>query len=178
MQGREYINIWKKYKKFSHPVVTITLRQYGYDQTRNSNVDEWIKFAKWVSGKGFCPVFVPDTDSSLCCSENLRDWVVLTEASWNLGLRLALYEESYVNFFYSNGVSAIAKLDWLVPYISIDPIIESSINSTYKAYEDWNLPSDKSRFGFAKSNQYLFWGIDSFENIKKEFLKFVEIHPI
>ena len=42
-------------------MVTITLRQYDYDIARNSNVDEWIKFAEYIKESVEGKRVIPET---------------------------------------------------------------------------------------------------------------------
>src|SRR6185437_3078974 len=42
-------------------VVTITLRHYAYGEARNSNVGDWIAFARSLDRSRYSAVFVPDT---------------------------------------------------------------------------------------------------------------------
>ena len=99
--------------------MTITIRNYKFDALRNSNIDEWVKFAEWLIEEGFAPVFIPDTDSCFIREVKLDNFFVFRESSWNLGLRMALYEESYLNFA-SAGPAAIAKLNRKVRYINMN----------------------------------------------------------
>ena len=72
--------------------------------------------------EGFEPVFIPDTDSCFVQEVKLDNFFVFRESSWNLGLRMALYEESYLNFV-SAGPASIAQLNRKVRYISMINII-------------------------------------------------------
>ena len=174
LQGLSYIKQWKNGSDITRPIVCITLRQYGYDQARNSNIESWTIFAKWVSSIGFHPVFVPDTDSCWVGDSLLKEFMVFSEAAWNIGLRLALYEASYVNFFYSNGVSAIAQLDRKVSCICMYPDLEESLQARGSVYDDWSLKEGRRSFQFSTPHQYLSWKTDTLDNIKNEFISFME----
>lgn len=178
-QGLLYIQKWLNLNHISKPVVVITLRQYGYDTARNSNISEWIKFADWVSRKGFMPVFVPDTDACWCPNKLLNDYIVFTEPCWNLGLRLALYELAFVNFFYSNGLGMFGLIDKKVRLIAMVPIIEESLGANYAAFvEDYGLTPGQRRYDFSEPHQLLSWKRDIFENIRDEFLEFEDFFPL
>ena len=110
-QGLDYIHKWKKMNNILNPMVVITLRQYGYDPIRNSNIKEWVKFASWVKEQGFTPIFVPDTDTCWEPNNLLENFIIFNEPCWNLGLRMALNELAFVNLFYSSGPASICSLN-------------------------------------------------------------------
>lgn len=172
-QGIRYINLWLKKKNITRRVVTITLRNYNFDTSRNSNIDEWVKFANWLIKEGFSPVFLPDTDSSFIPDERLSSFFEFVEPSWNLGLRMALYENSYLNFVTS-GPAAIAKLNRKVRYIDMHPIIEESQEASKKNFEKMGLEVGEN-YNFSNWYQILSWKDDNFKNITKEFQDFLLI---
>jgi len=174
-QGLSYIEQWKQSNQIKNPIVCITLRQYGYDAERNSNIDAWVRFAKWVSDKGYSPVFIPDTDACWKDDERLEKFIVFREGCWSLGLRMALYEISYVNFFYSNGCGALAVLSKKVRYILMMEPNEKSIHATQKVYDRYGWVRGMRRMDFAKPYQFLSLKSDSFENICDEFSEFSKL---
>ncbi|MBF0613995.1 MAG: hypothetical protein HQL92_02450 [Magnetococcales bacterium] len=174
-QGLRYIQEWRLHRGITQPVVVITLRQYGYETMRNSNVADWVQFASWLLERGFVPVFVPDTDTCWIPDARLEPYLLFIEPCWNLELRMALYETAYVSFFYSNGTAAIAQLNKNVCCISMNPILEESAQAKGKIYEDYGLTVGQRRYNFAEPCQFLSWKQDSFENICDEFLEFVTV---
>ena len=79
-------------------IVAITLRNYAYMPARNSNMEAWTAFARRLDPTRFMPVFVPDLEQTLNGQlQALQGHAVLGEAAWNLGLRMALYERSYIS---------------------------------------------------------------------------------
>jgi hypothetical protein len=172
LQGQKYINSWKNYSKISSPIVSITLRNYGFDPSRNSNIKEWVKFADWLSRGGYTPVFIPDVDACWQPDDTLGSHLVFTDACWNLEIRMAFYNSCFLSFFYSNGVGALAQLNKNIRCISMNPIIEDSLEAFGDRYEDYGLKPDQRRYDFAEPFQWLSWKRDSFENIKSEFLEF------
>ena len=171
--GINYIQQWMSCNNITSQMVVITLRNYGYDKTRNSNIDEWVKFAHWVKNEGFIPIFVPDTDSCWTSTKELEHFIVFTEACWNLGLRMALYELAFVNFFYSNGISSIGSLNKKIRLIAMNPVIEESLHFKADVVNSFGLDSGQRRYNFAEKHQFLIWKQDTFENIRDEFLEFV-----
>ena len=177
-QGIDYIHKWQKVNGISKPMVVITIRQYGYDLSRNSNIEEWVKFAYWVRDQGFTPIIVPDTDACWIPNNLFDDFLVFTEPCWNLGLRIALYELAFVNLFYNNGVAAIATLNKKSRYILFNPIIEQSLESNSSKRNKYGLIIGQRRYNFAEQHQFFSWKLDSFENIQEEFVEFQKYCPL
>ncbi len=177
-QGLNYINQWQKVNDIVNPMVVITLRQYGYDVTRNSNIEEWVKFAHWVKGLGFTPVFVPDTDACFLPNNLLDGFIVFNEPCWNLGLRMALNELAFVNLFYYNGTAAICRLNKKVRTIAFFPVLEDSIHGDSTTINHLGLTVGQRRYDFAEPHQFLSWKRDSFENIQDEFIEFKKHVPL
>ncbi|MDB4797078.1 hypothetical protein OAG94_00785 [bacterium] len=177
-QGLSYIHKWKKLNAILNPMVVITLRQYGYDVARNSNIEEWVKFAHWVKEQGFTPIFVPDTDSCWVRNDLFDDFIVFNEPCWNLGLRMALNELSFVNLFYYNGPASICTLNKKVRTIVFFPVIEESIHGNSTTIKQFGLTNGQRRYNFAELHQFLSWKRDSFENIKDEFTEFQKYVPL
>lgn len=172
VQAKRYINSWKNYSKISSPIVSITLRNYGYDPSRNSNIKEWVKFADWLSRRGYTPVFIPDVDACWQPDDGLGSHLVFTDACWNLEIRMAFYNSCFLSFFYSNGVGALAQLNKNIRCIAMNPIIEDSLWAYGDRDTHYGLKPDQRRYDFAEAFQWFSWKRDSFENIKSEFLEF------
>ena len=173
LQGQKYINSWKNHAEIDLPIVSITLRNYGFDPSRNSNIKEWVKFADWVSQRGYTPVFIPDVDACWEPDDALGSHLVFTDACWNLEIRMAFYNSCFVSFFYTNGVGSLAMLNKNIRCITMHPVISESLCANQKSYEDQNMNiGDRKAPGFGEAFQWLSWKRDSFENIKSEFLEF------
>jgi len=171
-QGLNYVQKWQKLNAILNPMVVITLRQYGYDVARNSNIEEWVKFAHWVKGQGFTPIFVPDIDSCWIPNNLLDDFIIFNEPCWNLGLRMALNELAFVNLFYYNGPASICTLNKKVRTIVFIPVIEESIHGNSTTIKQFGLTNGQRRYNFAEPHQFLSWKRDSFDNIQYEFTEF------
>lgn len=177
-QGLDYIFKWQKLNNIVSPMVVITLRQYGYDVTRNSNIEEWVKFAYWVKGQGFTPIFIPDTDACWVPNNLLDDFIVFNEPCWNLGLRMAINELAFVNLFYINGPASICTLSKKCRSILIFPVIEDSAHGNLATVKKFGLTNGQRRYNFAEPHQFLSWKRDSFENIRDEFMEFQKYCPL
>jgi hypothetical protein len=178
IQGKRHIESWKKLNKITGKMVTITLRRYNFDPIRNSKVDEWVKFAQFIREKGFTPVFIPDTDACFEHDRRFDDFIVFEAPCWNLGIRMALYEDGCLNFFSPNGAAAIAILNRNARSISMKQMAPNSLISTEKAFERMGIRVGQKTFGFFEDHfQILSWEDDTFENIREEFNRFLAERP-
>ena len=175
-QSIRYIDKWRQSKGIISPIICITLRQYGYDTSRNSNISAWARFADWASERGYTPVFIPDTDACWEPHERIDKYQVFNEGCWNLELRLALYELAYVNYFYSNGCGALATLSKNIRYILMIPILEHSLQAKSGIFKSYGWSPDQRRLNFAEKYQFLSFKTDSFKNILDEFLQFTAVN--
>ena len=90
---------------------------------------------------------------------------------------MAIYEQSFVNFFYSNGTSVIGSLNKKIRLIAMMPVIEDSVHFEADVVNSFGLDSGQRRYNFAEKHQFLSWKHDTFENIRDEFLEFVDSVP-
>lgn len=175
-QGLRYVQDWLQINKIQLPVVTITIRSSLYDKGRNSNIDAWSKFASYLLVCGYHAVIIPDTDNAFGQESLFERASIFSECSWNMGLRAAIYEIAFLNFFVPNGPADLAVFNPGTSYICMNMLPASSIVTTEAAYkavghvigEDYKFATDKQRLCFKP---------DSFENIKYEFDQFVSDYP-
>lgn len=99
--------------------IVISLRDMSYMPARNSNVEAWSVFAARATERGFCPIFVPDTDSALeAAPQALEGFDVCRVASSNLGIRMALYELAWLNMASAQGPLELCWYNRRCRYIS------------------------------------------------------------
>jgi hypothetical protein len=85
-------------RRFGGPYTTITLREAEYWPARNSNRAAWYALARELQWMGMPAVIVPDTYGA-----GLQGHQNLPQASWDVDLRLALYEGAALNLGVVNG---------------------------------------------------------------------------
>jgi len=175
LQGKKYVSDWSKSLDCNQKLISITIRDYGFDSSRNCNIGEWLKFADWLEAKHYKPVFVPDAGSAWGLDNRLKHHLIFREACWNVPLRMALNEECALNYFYSNGCALIAILNKNVPSIVMMPTVEDSIVcSEPNIMHDPEI--DPRRLAFAQQNQWWSTKIDTFENLIEEFLEYEKLY--
>lgn len=170
-QGRKYINQWIRENSLEGEIITITIRNSAFDIGRNSNTEEWIKFATYLKSNGYCPVFIPDTDDAFSGIHFSSDYIFLRECCWNMGLRVALYERAHLNFFGNNGCVVLAMFNRNINYILMNGLPENSLVVNKDVLKEVGM-LNIDRYKFSTTKQKLCFKSDSFENIKEEFLKF------
>jgi hypothetical protein len=171
-QGLRYIEAWYKSNKIQSKVVSITIRQSLFDKARNSNLKEWKKFIKYLKDEGYFPVVIPDTDSAFKTENPFPESHLFMEGAWNMGLRMALYETSYVNFFSPNGPSRLAVWNPKCSYICMNSLPKDSIVTTEEYFKERDHKIGEN-YKFALPNQRFVFTPESFESIVQEFEKFV-----
>ncbi|MDC0647372.1 hypothetical protein OAP44_00950 [Candidatus Pelagibacter sp.] len=168
------IEIVKKYLSgIKKKIVTITLRDNNYIKYRNSNLNEWIKFARYLKQNSYEVIFIPDgLNFSLKFKEKLKNFIIAEIVIWNLSLRSALYELSYINCcvdsgpfhicsFQNNKAKSLALIDF---------------DNYEKNYRETLLKNfgKQDEYSYVTKNQKIVFKKDNFYNLKKEFENFVK----
>jgi len=175
-QGLNYVKDWLHAKGVKSLVVTITIRDCSFDTARNSDTEAWSRFAQYLLAVGYSPVVIPDTDKAFCEKLGFEGVTFFTECAWNMGLRMALYESAYLNFFVPNGCMTLALLNPLCSYIFMNQLPKDSIVTNKEAYKKFGHIIGNN-YKFANHRQRLCFKPDTFENIRIEFDHFVIDNP-
>lgn len=142
----------------TRPYVTITIREASHWPTRNSNIAAWRNVREWLEKNGYAVVWVPDTESADA-----------NAFSWDLDLRLALYEGAALNLGINNGPTFM----WL--YCDVAFIIFKCV--TEGIY--WTSEEFFDRFGIKPGSigerGRLVFAQDDYETIIKELTAFFKI---
>ena len=85
--------------------LTITLREASHDHSdrRSINETEWLKFFEKIDLNIYQPIIVRDTACVFDTDNVFPGYPKAPMASIDVLFRIALYENSYVNFFVNNG---------------------------------------------------------------------------
>ena len=168
-----YVRQWMQRNGFKK-VVTMSLRDASYMAGRNSNRDEWLKMARYLEQAGTTPVILPDNEVAFDPGDELRPYFLFNEALWNVELRAALYQESYMNLFVSGGPVALSMCNWrsrsLIFKISNEEFV---VTSKKHIRESMGLESGESPCVCGLFQQYV-WKEDTFENIRTAYDQMVE----
>lgn len=174
--ARSYVTKWKSEVSAGRPLVSISLREASYVPSRNSLIEEWMRMAEYLTDKGFCVVFVRDTEKALDQDPRFKKYLVFEGASWSLDLRIALYEQAYQNLFVNNGPQMLTIVGKNCPYIVFKLIVDDWPATTREHMIRTGMVVGEN-LKLAAKNQWLVWDIDRFENIRAAFDRFYSEFP-
>ncbi len=155
-------------------IVTITLRESTNVPSRNSDLDAWGAFARQIDPEKYLPVVIRDTqEANRPTPPALNGIVQCNMASLHLDLRLALYEQSYLNLFVMNGPSILCSLNPGIRYLMFKLLTPDSLNTTPIYYASIGLDPG-GQYPHATPYQRLVWEPDNLDVIEREFSAMVE----
>jgi hypothetical protein len=141
---------------------------------RNSRVQAWADFARRLDPHAYLPVFVPDTDRSLVPRPPcLAGFEVLPEASWSVGLRMALYESAYLNLGVNNGPLFMCVMNGRTRALVFKMVTPSVPQTTERFARQLGFEIG-GQLPFATPYQRLVWEDDRLDVIEREFAAMVE----
>ena len=158
--------VWK-------PPITITLREAAYSSHRNSNLDEWLKFAEYLTAQGERVVFVRDTSHAM---DKITGYETCPAASVDIDVRLALYEGAKCNLFVSNGPWSLA-LFGTAPWLMFNQIdaLDPYPPNTAQWWRQFHGIDQGEQFPWSRPDQRIVWQRDTFANMTKAW---EELEPL
>ena len=163
------IEAWAKTNVGDSRIVTLTLRRYHYMPARNSNLPAWTAFARKLASTGYFPVFVPDTNDTIeGMPTELQEFKIFPEATWNIALRMALYEYAYLNLGVNNGPMGLAWLNARARYATLKIETSDVPQASLGFIRSFGFEPGKS-LPFATPQQEWVWEDDTEEAITKAF---------
>jgi hypothetical protein len=155
--------------------IVITLREYDDQPQRNSNYQAWSKFLNSLDSTRYHPVIVRDTyKSSLPLPNELAGFSVFPLAAIDTNIRVALYEQAYINMAKTNGAFYICNF---IPNAKSITFIDVDDSNPTVSTETWGrsgyYPGEDA---FLRDNNFqkIVWDNDSFDNIQAAFLDMEE----
>ena len=161
----QYVDEWIKLNARGRKVITITLREFSRVPDRNSSLKDWGDFAGSLDTNIYFPVILRDTDKDFqSIPKELESVTLFHQPVWNIELRSALYELSYLNLLKDNGIGVFCYLNHSVKYLYFHSMTDSLI-------EYWHSAGISYGESFAWSNEFqkIVWEKDDLINIKQEF---------
>lgn len=154
-------------------IVTITIRHSKFDVVRNSNMPAWLAFADHIKGRGFTPIFIPDSDQPFSNFES-QEYIenVGFCAAYHPGIRLFLYKRAFVNFFVPNGPGALVLYSSDIRYIYMKTWLAGSDSSPSSMSGYDFIDQSTGRVFWASAAQYFNGDPDTIENIVANFNSF------
>jgi hypothetical protein len=165
-----YIDQWIISRNLSKKkIVTITLRESSYEIDRNSNLLEWMKFIDYLEKESYIPIVVRDTETAFDpIPEPLMKCNIFSDVCWNIEMRAALYQKSYINLFVPNGPASLTYFNSNSCAIFFKIITDTSPITTKEHLENIGIPLG-SQCEFFSKYQKLVWEDDIFDVITREF---------
>jgi len=150
--------------------LVISLRQYAYTPGRNSDLRAWIAFADRLDRNRYAPVFVLDTNKSLeALPEPLHRHIVLQAASWNVQLRMAIYQRAYLNLAVVHGPMELCWYNEACRYLLFCPVDTAPLTAA-DVLEREGFEVGKP-LPFARPWQRWIWTADELDVIEAEFAR-------
>lgn len=156
-------------KAFPDNTVTITLRQSDFEPSRNSNQFELELVAEWLNANGFFPVFIPDPEADMRREHKSTGYTEYLAASYNLALRLALWERAKLNLF-TNGGSMLMALYSNVPVMSFKMYV-ADVACCQKEHLERSGLAPRHDWSTSKHRKHLFWESDTEKFVTEQLKK-------
>jgi len=175
-QAKIYVKQWLASKKITSKIISITIRDYKYDASRNSAFQSWVDFADYLEKDGYSVIFIPDLEN--CWDDKYKEikQYSFSEICWNLELRTAFYELCELNYFYSSGISTLALLNKKTKVINMFPLLDDSNETTSDRLKSFKLEKNKKPFKYTQPNQWTVFRSDDYKNLVEDFVKYKKLH--
>lgn len=174
---QEFVKKYLNYRK-EQKIISISLKDAYYQINRNSKLNEWLKFAKYLKNLGYRVIFIQDI-STLNKKNNIKQQLYNYEYfdifSYDIRARLALYEICDLNCSISSGTNVLlfhSNVNYLL-FSVINEKIKSGTGS-YKLWFHHTGVGRNKQFPFASNLQRIVWkkNNEKFSCMKDEFIKF------
>jgi tetratricopeptide (TPR) repeat protein len=174
-QAMKFVESWLATRARGRKIVTITLREMGWQQERNSRVDDWLSFAAWLDHDDYFPVFIRDTDALFTAPDPRFDGVnQFPEAALNLEIRAALYESSYLNMMVSNGPIEVCALNTKVRFLMFKVYPKAwAAQRPFGGLAEAAVPVD-GQLPISGPHQRFVWDDDELDVLKSSFTEMIE----
>lgn len=166
------VESWLNPRLGAKRLVTITLRRHGFMPERNSSLEGWADFARSLPPDQYLPVFIPDTDSAFESPDELTGLTTFPEASFNLGLRMALYETAFLNLMVNGGPYGLCQFSERARFLMFK-IVTDGVPQADPAYLRYLGFSAGQTPAFAGPHQKWVWEDDTPEVIARAFAAMV-----
>jgi hypothetical protein len=169
VHARRLVEQWLAPRLDGRRLVTITLRDYGFMPARNSDQDAWMAFARRLEPDRYLPVLVLDTERALDSRPPaLARLEIFGEASWDVAIRLALYERAFLNLGVNNGPLLMAAFSASARFLVFKMITPTVPQTTEEFMTRLGFVIGE-QLPFAGPFQRLVWEDDRLGVIEREF---------
>ncbi len=148
-------------------IIMISLRNCSYQSERNSNIKAWAEFIRNLDLDIYYPIIINDTWTTFEPLPPECGLRVFEEASWNMELRAALYELSYLNLSVSCGPFMLCVFNSRTRYLMFKMLSQPNLERFFRS--EGLEPG--SQYRHAGPFQRVVWKDDTFPVIREEFDK-------
>lgn len=148
-------------------LVTITIRDSDFESNRNSNLQQWIVVASWLSEKGYDVVWVPDAEA-IMNGITYSHILLYHAAAFCPDIRLALYEQAVCNLITTGG-PMLMLLHSEAPMMAFKMLVDGIKCCS----EKYMRPSKMTPDDIWADNKRFFWKDDKADLIIPELEKFL-----
>ena len=174
----ELIKMFIKKNEISKKIVTITIRDCSYFASRNSNIQNWKKVYKYLEENNYYPIILDDMENlSVQNKKNSLDgYNQYFYANIDLRVRLALYEEAYMNLSVSSGPSNLLIYSKYCKFLIFKFFVnDEQTPASLKNVEKIMGLKKNEQYTFFNKHQKLVWDPDDNPDlIIKNFNKIIE----
>lgn len=164
-----FIQEWIRKNCDGKKLITITLRESTCDPIRNSNLSEWKMFIDSLDEKIYFPLVLRDTEKSFTPElEILEGCNFFSDPCFNVELRAALYDQSYLNMTVQNGPILLMMCNKSARFLLFILHKEDSPVANMSAFESIGLTPGK-QLPYLTAYQKIVWEDDQYEIIQREF---------
>ncbi len=146
-------------------IMTISLRDCPYQSERNSNFKAWSKFISSLDRDIYYPIVIHDTWNAFRSPLQECGSIVFPEISWNMELRAALYELSYLNLSVSCGPFMLCVFNSRTRYLMFKMLSQPNLERFFRS--EGLEPG--SQYRHAGPFQRVIWKDDTLSMIQEEF---------
>ncbi len=172
-QAKTILNSWvREVNPQNLPMVSITLRNCALQKARNSDLAQWRKFVASLDRSEYFPVIVPDTERGLEPSP-IAEATLFPVAAFNLDMRMALYEASFLNLGVANGPAHLWVFSKACRYLMFKQIVDTYNHSSEASFRRRQIEPGQD-FPGAGPGQHLVWEDDRLSVIQREFARFIK----
>lgn len=170
-QAKEFVRQFINAHQIQQPFICISLREYAHQTSRNSCLEIYRRLAEIAAARGLGVVVVRDT--AMAMSTTL-DWKNIEEcpvASFDVAIRLAIYESATLNVSVSSGPSCglmllSQKTDFMMTHI----VDNTQWLSNEEFLEKRQGIKNGKQFPFSGKFQKICWSTDK-NHIQEHFEK-------
>lgn len=155
-------------------IVTLTLREYAHQKSRNSSLLEWGKFLHSLDVSKYFVVIIRDTEKiNEKRPDGWENFNFYDAAAISVALRISLYEAADINLFCSNGPASLVAYMRKARYLVFNMSAGDYECTSAVFFEKRNRLKEGERFYFWALNNYqrLVWEPDTFESVSTNFME-------